>query len=267
MIKSENLTSQLCNTFCESISVNPVPVGYAISTPFQDQSGDRIGFYLVENGEGYRIEDDGQYLAKLIASGIAIDHGQRADILEAILGDANAYWDKDSFEIKSKGFSEDQVGTQVTSFLSALIRIRDLELVTREVIRSTFREDVISALEDRFQDTVSLQEQETVDRSLGEYPVDLVVRPKNDQGIVGALYFVNSNAKLAEAELLHMEAAMAKREDFKVIALIEDPEMSAISRKKFQRAQNRSIPMPIWAGDEDAVLRRIEHDLRLPAYQ
>lgn len=267
MIKSSTIANNLCSTFCEAISVNPVPVGYAISTPFEDQSGDRIGFFLVESDGGYRVEDDGQYLAKLIASGIAIDHGQRAAILESILGDANAYWDKDSFEIKSKGFSEDQVGPQVTSFLSALIRIRDLELVTREVIRSTFKEDVISALEDRFRDTVSLQEQETVDKGLGEYPVDLVVRPKNDQGIVGALYFVNSNAKLAEAELLHMEATMAKRKDFKVMALIEDPEMSAISRKKFQRAQNRSISMPIWAGDEDAVLRRIAHDLELPTYQ
>ena len=267
MIKSENIANQLCSTFCEEISVNPVPVGYAISTPFKDQSGDRIGFFLVESGGGYRVEDDGEYIAKLIASGIAIDHGQRADILETILRDAKAYWDKDSYEIKSQGFSEDQVGSQVTSFLSALIRIRDLELVTREVVRSTFKEDVMSALENRFSDLVSLEEQETVDKSLGEYPVDLVVRPKSGQGKVGALYFANSNAKLAEAELLHMEAKMAKRTDFKVMALIEDPEMSAISRKKFQRAQNWSIPMPIWAGDEDAVINRISNDLELSTYQ
>ncbi|HAO57425.1 MAG TPA: hypothetical protein DCR05_04670, partial [Alphaproteobacteria bacterium] len=112
MIKSENIANQLCSTFCEEISVNPVPVGYAISTPFKDQSGDRIGFFLVESGGGYRVEDDGEYIAKLIASGIAIDHGQRADILETILRDAKAYWDKDSYEIKSQGFSEDQVGSQ-----------------------------------------------------------------------------------------------------------------------------------------------------------
>lgn len=139
--------------------------------------------------------------------------------------------------------------------------------MTREVVRSTFKEDVISALENRFGDTVTLEEQESVDRAFGEYPVDLVVRPKNGQGKVGALYFANSNAKLAEAELLHMEAKMAKRSDFKVIALIEDAEMSAISRKKFQRAQNRSIPMPIWVGDEDAVLKRIGDDLELSNYQ
>jgi hypothetical protein len=63
------------------------------------------------------------------------------------------------------------------------------------------------------------------------------------------------------------KSKMAKRTDFKVMALIEDPEMSAISRKKFQRAQNRSIPMPIWAGDEDAVINRISNDLELSTYQ
>ena len=60
MIKSENIANQLCSTFCEEISVNPVPVGYATNMPFEDQSGDRIGFFLVESVGGYRVEDDGE---------------------------------------------------------------------------------------------------------------------------------------------------------------------------------------------------------------
>lgn len=47
------------------------------------------------------------------------------------------------------------------------------------------------------------------------------------------------------------------------MALIEDAEMSAISRRRFQRAQNRSIPMPIWLGDEEAAIKRIGRDLEL----
>lgn len=263
MITAEIIASQLCSTFCASISVNPVPVGFAVSTPFEDQSGDRIGFYIVESGDGYRAEDDGEYLARLIASGIAIDEGQRAHLLDAILEQAGAFWDKDTLEIKSQSFDQKQIGLHLTEFLSALIRIRDLELITREVVRSTFREDVIAALESRYSDVVSLQEQQSVDKALGEYPVDLIVRPRNGRGKIGALYFANSNAKLAEAELLHMEALMAGRTDLKVMALIEDAEMSAISRRRFQRAQNRSIPMPIWLGDEEAAIKRIGRDLEL----
>lgn len=54
-----------------------------------------------------------------------------------------------------------------------------------------------------------------------------------------------------------------KRMDFSVIALIEEPDMRLISRRKFQRAQNRDISMPIFRGDEEAALDAIERKLAI----
>ena len=57
-----------------------------------------------------------------------------------------------------------------------------------------------------------------------------------------------------------------KRDDFAVIALIEEPFLHSIARKKFQRAQNRSLSMPIFRGDEDAAMRFIAREMKLAAY-
>ena len=267
MINVETLRSNLCKTFCSSITVNPVSSGFAISTLFSDQSGDPIGFYLVESGDGFRIEDDGEYLARLVASGIPIDQGQRRQLLEAILDQSGASWNQDTYEIQSDSFEEAQIGLRLTSFLSALIRVRDLELLTQEVVRSTFREDATNALKKRYGDSADFAENEAIDHGLSEFPADLVIRPQNKSSSVksGALYFVTSNDKLNEALLLQMETEKLKRKDCRIIALIEDSEMRMLSKKKFQRAQNRSLSMPIFRGDEDAAVGYIGHTLKIAA--
>lgn len=264
MINHESLKKALCHTFCSSITVNPVPSGFAVSTFFMDQSGDPISCYVVEDVDGYRIEDDGEYLARLVGTGVPIDHGQRGQLLEAILAQGGAIWDQDTYEIKSQGFPEEEIGFRLINFLSSLIRVRDLELLTRDVVRSTFREDAIAALEERYSQVANFNENQPIDKNLSEFPADLVIRPKKaDKGKTGALYFVTSNDKLSEALLLQMEAERLGREDFKIVALIEDTDMRPISKKRFQRAQNRSLSMPIFRGDEEAAVSRIGRDLVL----
>jgi Domain of unknown function DUF1828 len=265
MIQLDILKNELCRTFCSAISVRAVPSGVAISTVFSDRSGDPIGAYLVETPEGYRIEDDGEYLSRLVGSGIPIDQGQRGQLLNAILAQGGAYWNQDTYEISSDPFlNEEEIGLRMANFISSLIRVRDLEFLTRELVRSTFREDATADLEERFGGSARFDENEAVDSSLSEFPADLVVRP-NRVGSVGALYFVNTNEKLSEALLLQMEVERLQRTDVKIVALIEDSEMRAISKRKFQRAQNRSLSMPIYRGDEQAAITRIGRDLSLAA--
>ncbi|WP_366656830.1 DUF1828 domain-containing protein [Fodinicurvata sp. EGI_FJ10296] len=263
MIDAEFLKNSLCTTFCSSIVVNPVPSGFAISTVFSDRSGDPLAFYVVESGYGFCLEDDGEYLARLVGSGIAIDQGQRAQLLDSILEQGGASWDRDTYEIRSGSFDQSQLGRRLTGFLSALIRARDLELLTRDVVRSTFREDAVSALEQKYGQMARFDENEPIDPNLSEFPADLVIRPLESSARTGALYFVTSNEKLNEALLLKMESEQLGRKDFSIIALIEDSEMRMLSGKKFQRAQNRSLSMPIFRGDEDAAVARIGRDLAL----
>jgi hypothetical protein len=261
----EELKSQLCSAFCTAVTVRTVPTGYAISSGFEDNSGDRISFYLVPFDGGYQIEDDGSYLAHLIGRDIPIDHGTRGQLLQNILAQGGAYWDRDTFEIKTPAFEEAEVSKKVIDFLSSMIRVRDLELITREVIRSTFRDDAIAAIETRFSGSASFEQDVPVEKEFSEFPADLVIRPKGHatRAIPGAVYFVSTNDKLNEALLLQTEAQVLKRSNLGVIALIEEPEMKLISRKRFQRAQNRLLTMPIFRGDERAAMEVIARKLQL----
>ena len=269
-MQPETLKKQLCKTFCGSINVRPVPSGLAVSSAFSDNSGDPISFYVTSLDDGeVRMEDDGSYLSHLIARDIPIDQGSRSQLLDAILKQADSYWDRETLEIRSSVFPEHELSQRAIDFLSSLLRIRDLELLTRDVVRSTFRSDAIAAIEAKYGDVAIFNENAPVKNEFSDFPADLIISPKaTGAALKGAVYFVTSNEKLNEALLLQMAASEAYRDgtpDFKVIALLEEPEMKAISSKKFQRAQNRSVIMPIFRGDEDASVLRIGRTLKLAA--
>lgn len=265
MIGTSDLKDRLCQHFCTGFSVNPVPIGMAISTVFSDDSGDKVDFYLRADENGYCLEDDGQFISNLIGFGISVDEGTRGKLLRSILESGDAHLDEDTYEIKSRYFSESEIHRYVVKFISALIRVHDLSLLTRDVVASTFKEDALNAISNSFEPLAEIQEGAVIDKQLSEFPTDVVIRPtKKKNGRTGAVYFANTNEKLSEALLLKMEAMTLKRTDFEVIALIEEPDMRYISRKKFQRAQNRSLTMPIFRGDEDAAMAMIGRTLQLP---
>ena len=262
----EKIRHDLCNAFCGAVNVRPVASGLAVSSAFEDNTGDRISFFLTETLDGIRIEDDGSYLAQLVARGITIDQGTRSQLLDAILSQAHAHWDKETYEIKSTVVQPSEVASRSILFLSSLMRVRDLELFTRENVRSTFREDAIAAISSRFGERLGIQEDAPISDDFSEYPADLVLKSTIEgRGRSGAVYFVNSNDKLNEALLLKMESTSMGRDDFAIIALIEEPDMTSISRRRFQRAQNRSLAMPIFRGDEDAAMKFIGRELRIAA--
>lgn len=263
MINAQALEKALCSTFCSSITVNTVPCGYVVSTVFKDRSGDRLGFYIVKDEDGYRIEDDGDYLSRLIASGIDIENTTRRTLLENILQTGGAFWDVDTYEIKTEHFNEGELARRMTDFLSSLIRVRDIELMTRDVVRSTFREDAIAAIQERYRDVANFNENKPIDLQFSEFPSDLNIIPKTPGGRSAAVFFATNSNKLDEAVMLRQEARLRNRDDLVIIAMMETAEMPGISKRKFQRAVNRSIITPIFRGDEESAVTRIGEELNL----
>ncbi|MBV5258739.1 DUF1828 domain-containing protein [Synechococcus moorigangaii CMS01] len=253
----ERLQKILCNTFCDAFNVRAVPVGLAVSTPFVADDGDRISFYVRALADELVLEDDGSFLAHLVAANVPFDQGTRGALFDAILSEGGAFWDRDTLEIKTPQFPEHQLGTVSIRFISALLRARDLQNLTRDMVRSTFREDALSAMSEVFQDRAKIAEDVPIDRDFREFPADIVVRPTIEGPKTAAVYLVNSNDKLNEALLCKLESDRLLRNDVIVIALLEDSDMRTVSRKRFQRAQNRSLLMPIFRGDEHAAIHMI----------
>ncbi len=253
------LADTICSAFCGELQVHAVPSGYAVSTAFADASGDKITFYLTEGEDGWRAEDDGEYLSGLIARDIPFDSGPRAKILDAILLEADAYWDRDTYEIKTESFSELDVPRRSIDFLSALIRVRDIALWSRDRVRSAFREDVIAAITDRLSNQVVIEENTAPRPDLKDFPADILLRSRtSDQ--VASVYLVSTSDKLNEALLAYREFGQHDP-SISVVALLEDAEFKSISRHKYQRAQNRSLPMALFRGDEGAAIERIGQEM------
>ena len=195
-MQPETLKQQLCKTFCGSVNVRPVPIGLAVSSAFADASGDPISFYVtsLEDGEA-RIEDDGSYLSHLIARDIPIDQGPRGQLLDAILKQADSYWDRETLEIRSSVFPERELPQRAIDFLSSLLRVRDLELWTHDVVRSTFRFDAIAAIEAKYRDVANFNENAAVKREFAEFPADFIISPKSGVALKGWKAFLSIAAR------------------------------------------------------------------------
>jgi hypothetical protein len=257
----ETLKNLLSRTFAESFDVRAVPSGLAISAPFKDTSGDRISFYVREADNGYSFEDDGFFLSHLVASGIDIERGQRRQLLDTVLQGSDAYWDAETYEIKSR--PSDDVAASAITFVSALLRLRDIELLTKEKIKSTFREDATAAAEQFLGSQFEIQTDSSLSRRFSESPADLVLVPKELGARRGGVFLVNSSTSFLEAELLHSEIERSNAQnEFASIALIEDNDkIQLVGMKRFQRALNRRLPTPIFRGDEEEAMSFIAHTL------
>jgi hypothetical protein len=251
----------LCSAFCGGIQVHPVPSGYAVSTAFEDASGDRITFYVSEVEDGFVLEDDGDYLATLAARDIPFQDGSRGKLLDAILAEGGAFWDRDTFEIKTGAIEEAGLASRSIAFLSSLIRVRDLGLLTRDRIKSAFREDVLAALEARLPDTISIEENVAPSSEYRDLPADIVLREKAGHRST-SIYLASTSDKLTEA-LLAWHDYGERDPNMAVVALLEDMDFRNISKFKYQRALNRGVPIAAFRGDEGTAIERIAKEMHV----
>lgn len=248
----------LSKEFCQDIRVRAVPFGYSVSAPFRDNSGDRLSFFVKEEDDSVVLQDDGFYLSHLVASGIDVEKGQRLQLLDGVLAANNAYWDRETYEIRSHTAPRSDVGKQSVRFLSALMRVRDLELLSREMVRSTFKEDATNAILEHLGSEFIIEERAAVSPRYEEFPADVVVQRKTSTKRSG-VFLVSGATQFLEAELLHGEIEKnGDSHSASSIALIEDADkFNAIGLRRMQRAINRGLPTPVFRGDEKASLQRI----------
>ena len=87
------MKEELCQAFCNSISVRSVPTGLAISTTVASIDGDPIGFYIVgpmEDGR-YKIEDSGLVVPALYAAGADLENETRKQAFDVLLSENSAF--------------------------------------------------------------------------------------------------------------------------------------------------------------------------------
>ncbi|MGI8568661.1 MAG: DUF1828 domain-containing protein [Methylocella sp.] len=256
------MKDELCKAFCDDLKVHTVPAGMAVTTIFAGPDGDHIGFYMVKEGDAYRIEDDGTTLPYLEGSGVEFHRGgTRGDALNELLSEYGVSIDDNTQEFYIGNLLEGALPSAALKFVAFSLRVRDFMLMTEFRIATTFREDAAKLLRAAVQDKAGFEEDAVITPTLSEFPADFVLRAPGRPPV--GVYLGMSDARVLEALFMHMnrELKRARRDQFEecsIIALIEKGH--SLSARVRQQAMNRLDAVTEFRGDEIAAVEKIARE-------
>jgi hypothetical protein len=91
----------------------------------------------------------------------------------------------------------EEVGLAAIRFMSFMVRVQDLLLTVRARVASTFKEDLIAAVQERFSEEAEVSVNEAPVAALSYYVVDVVVRHRS--GRLAAIFPATSEEKVLSA--------------------------------------------------------------------
>lgn len=254
-----SMKEEICRAFCNDLQVRQTGTGYAISTPYEDVSGEPIGFYAVGPGDDgqYCLIDNGATIAFLEAAGASLESETRQEAFSEILSEYGASYDEGRGELSIPSLAEQQLPLASLKFMALLLRLKDLLLITRERVASTFREDVINALRERLEGRATIKEETSPAPRIADVVPDLLLQAPNHRPV--ALFLAQSDGKISEAIYLQMVASHEAKIPLSVIAMLEHD--SSVSRNLRQRADNRLDAVPRYRRDEHAAIERVAREV------
>ncbi|MGN6467985.1 MAG: DUF1828 domain-containing protein [Rhizobiaceae bacterium] len=251
------MKAELCQAFCNDISVTEVPAGLAVSTAFKRDDGDRVSFYVVNGArDQVHLEDDGATIQLLEAAGVDFETDTRRRALESLLTSVDAYFDADDGAIKTRAFEAGELPHRALDFVGVMIRMNDFLLLTQEKVMSTFKEDAAERIRAAIRDRATVRENEAVNSRLTEVTPDMIIEAPSRPPV--AVFFGNGPTRVSDAIFLQMAAQYEARIDLSVVALLEDD--NSISSDLRRRASNRLTTVPVFRQDEEAAIARIERE-------
>ncbi|KPQ12362.1 MAG: protein of unknown function DUF1828 [Saliniramus fredricksonii] len=249
-----NLQKEICAAFCDGLVVREVPVGYAISTPVTWFSGDTLSFFARVEGARARLEDSGSLLFDLEGQGVDFSSENRMEILSSLMDEHGVTLSEEDGLFCTEWVAKGDIAKLVLPFIAFLTRVQDLLFLNREVVRSTFREDLISALEDTFSENrVSLSE--ALIPNLPHYTVDVVVRAPS--GKIAAIFPATNDVTVLRAVLFSMEVQKHNISDIVPFLIYENLDRGAITQQSREIAVNSDLTPAVWSGGRGEVMEKV----------
>jgi hypothetical protein len=254
------MKDELCEAFCDGVLVREMKNGFAIRTPYDDLKGEPLAFYAIgPNEDGlFRIIDDGTTVPFLEASGVSLESETRFSAFTGILQEYKASYSEGERQIYMPSLRRDMLAGASLRFMALLLRVQDLALMTPDRVESTFRDDVMEKLRERFQKEADFRENEPVNADLHSAIPDVVIQAQKKQPV--AVFVATSGQKIQEAVYLYLIANYEFQMMIRVVAILEG-DQSNIPFKLRQRADNYLDAVPRYAGDERATLDRIAREV------
>ncbi len=210
--------AELAGSFSEAVGaeVRVEPLGereLRVFVPFEFPDGDRLVIRLRQHPDrGYEWTDVGHTFMHLSydLDVDALGSGNRKTLLEAI--EQRAGVQDRSGELVLPTRSEVAAG-DLFQFVQALLQISDLRFLSRELVRSTFSDDLKNLLEGGFADRVHFDYHDTEHDPEGRYRIDCLL---NGLPRPLAVFGIGSDAQARDATITLLRFRNWKRDLFAV---------------------------------------------------
>ncbi|KMK68073.1 DUF1828 domain-containing protein [Puniceibacterium sp. IMCC21224] len=256
-----NAHSDICNAFCDQLSIRKVPIGYAIKTPFSWLQGDPLVVFGEVDGNLVRMRDGGDTLISLEDDAGDLSSESRVKAMRDVALAHGVTFDEDNSLFTSTWVDRSQFGDSAIRFMSFLNRLQDVALLDRDRVANTFREDLIDAITDRFESRFQIDVRGAISSDHPEYTADVIIRSSNMQA---AIYAATTEVNVLEALLAEQVFSGLSGHSTKTIPFLvfEDYIQSKVTTKTRRRAMNSArLQTADWAGGAENVIDKIERQI------
>lgn len=261
-----NLLKDICGTFCDGLAMREVPMGYAIKTPFRSLDGDAVALYVRRSKDApgqLRLEDDGSTVAALQEEGFGFDNEQRLAEFQALLTEHGALFDEDECLIHTDYMEEGRAAAYFLKFMSLMIRISDLRLMSRDRARDTFKADVQQFVDETFRDLAPVEFDAPPEDSLSDYIPDAIVRAP---GVTLAIFAATGEVKALEALVLWQELLRQGLSHVLPVVVLPTAKPPQIKARTMSRIINSRVSMASMDGNKWDVMQKLRQEARMSVH-
>lgn len=254
-----NLLKDVCGTFCDGLAMREVPIGFAIRTPFRTADGDAVALYARRDpavAGRYRFEDDGATLAELQEAGFSLDNETRGTEFYRLLAEYGCHYDEDEILIHTDYLSEEQLPAYFLKFMALMVRLGDLRMLSRNVVRDTFKGDLQEFVEATFEGMAAVERDASPMTTLTDYVADVVVRGPDS---TLAIYAGTTEVKALEAFVLWQELERQGISGVIPMVVFERAKPPSIKQRTMARLMNSNVSLGSLEGSRWDVAQKMRH--------
>ena len=250
---------QICSAFCDTLIVTEVPVSFSISTSVSWFSGETLSFYARVEGNRGRFEDSGNLLFDLECNGVNLETGSRREILDDLLHEHDVSFEEDDSLFCTDWMPISEITNTAMPFLTFLTRVQDLLFLSREIVKSTFREDLVRSLEETLERERVFVSKVLID-SLPHHTVDIVVRGPHQR--TAAFFPATSDANVLRAVLFSMEIQKNDIPNIIPFLIYENLDKRVFTHQSHEIAINSDLTLGSWHGCKVYVMVKVQRQIQ-----
>jgi hypothetical protein len=235
-------------------------MGFAICSPFDWFTGDKMMFYARTRGAQIRFEDSGATLFELEGAGVDLTSNTRLQSLKDLCHECGVTFNEEESQFYTEWLPAQAVGIAAIKFMAFMNRVQDLLFTTRSRVAGTFKEDLLAAVEERFSGEATVESNASPVPALGYYVVDIVIRHKN--GRTAAIFPATSEEKALGAVLFAKELELKNIDNVVPFLIFEQTGGGKVSKGTQAKALNSELQLATWDGGSVDVLDKIAKHVR-----